>query len=222
VLLFAGDVLGLALHLVSGGHPAFNLDSEGNVPTWYSSAKLLGIAALSVAAYRAERKNPAPYPWLWLLMAGLFGLMSMDETASLHERAAGELVKLGFAGNLRANLLGGDEAKDSFAWVVLFSPVAAAVVFFLAAFAWTRRALLRRVLKLGAAGLACYLGALALEPAAVYFTPAIANWDKATQQRYQRFSTVEEMLELVGTSLLLLTVLACARAPRRDGAVSST
>ena len=65
--------------------------------------------------------------------------------------------------------------------------------------------------------LACYLGAMILEPAAVYFSPAMATWDAAARRRYERFSTLEETLEVVGTTLLLLTVVAYTRRRADQG-----
>lgn len=213
IALLSFDVVVIALHLVSGGAAVVNLDGEGNVPTWYSSAKLLAIAALAVVAWHAEGEerraglSPPPHRRLWLAIGGLFAALSLDETASLHERLARFAVSEGPAGRLRATVLGGDAAKDSFSWPILFAPVAVLVVTFLAAFAWTRRERLRRVLALGAAGVGCYAMAMVLEPAAVYFSPAMAAWGEEDLSRYRLFSAVEESCEIFGTSFLLLTAL---------------
>src|SRR5688572_12086924 len=144
------DLLLVILHLATNATPVLDLDAEGNVPTWVSSGKLLAIAVLAVIAWRQEQREPGlRHRWLWLLVAALFAGMSLDETASLHERAARALVSQGPAGNLRATLLGGDSAKDSFAWVVLFGPLAIAVFFLLIGFGWTRRHRIQRVAGLG-------------------------------------------------------------------------
>ena len=204
------DLLIIVLHLATDGVTVFNLDAEGNVPTWHSSAKLLAIAAMAVLAYGFERRErpPAKYHRLWLGVAALFTALSLDETASLHERLARALVSGGAAGNIRNTLLGGDATKDSFAWVVLFAPFAVGIFFFLIAFAWARRDRLRRVLPLGAGGIGCYILAMILEPAAVYFTPPMATWDAAMRARYRLLTVLEESAEIVGTSLLLLTVVS--------------
>jgi drug/metabolite transporter (DMT)-like permease len=178
--LLAGDLLLVALHVATRGAAVVDLDAEGNIPTWVSSAKLLAIAVLAYLAWQREAQDPTlKYRWLWLGVALLFAAMSLDETASLHERAARALVSHGPARNLRATILGGDASKDSFAWVVLFAPLALAAIFFLVGFGWTRRHRLRRVAVLAIAGLGCYVGAMVLEPAAVYFSPAMATWDAA-------------------------------------------
>jgi len=214
-VLLALDCVLITLHVATRATPLFDLDAEANVPTWVSSAKLLIIAGLALFNWDGERRDPAlRHRWLWLGVALLFTAMSLDETASLHERAARALVAHGPARNLRATLLGGDSAKDSFAWVVLFAPLALAAIFFLVGFAWTRRQRLRRVAPFGLAGLACYVGAMVLEPAAVYFSPAMATWDAVARRRYQRFSTIEETLEIVGTTLLVFTVLTYSHSLR--------
>jgi len=211
------DLLLVALHVATSGAAVVDLDAEGNIPTWVSSAKLLSIAVLAYLAWQREREDPSlKYRWLWLGVAGLFAAMSVDETASLHERTARALISHGPARNLRATLLAGDAAKDSFAWVVLFAPLALAALFFLAGFGWTRRHRLRRLAGLAVAGLGCYVGAMVLEPAAVYFSPAMATWDAVVRRRYERFSTVEETLEIIGTTLLLLTMVAYVRRHERD------
>lgn len=205
IAVLAADLSLITLHLLSGGIPTFSLDAEANVPTWFSSAKLLAIALAGVYAFRVEGQAPSPprYRPGWLAVATLFTALSMDETASLHERAARALVSRGLTGNLRATLLGGDATKDSFTWVVLFAPIAVGVFFFLATFAWTRRDRLGPLLALGAAGLFCFAAAMMIEPAAIYFTPPMATWDAALRERYRIFSTVEESFEIFGTTMLL-------------------
>lgn len=67
-------------------HSLFDLDGEANVPTWFSSCQLLLIGVilflLSFIPYKAERPSR---PFLFVL--GIcFLLLSLDETAQLHER----------------------------------------------------------------------------------------------------------------------------------------
>lgn len=63
----------------------FSLDVEGNIPVWWSSVQLMlaGLVLALVAArtYRLEAGSVA-----LALFAGLLMLMSLDETAALHER----------------------------------------------------------------------------------------------------------------------------------------
>jgi hypothetical protein len=67
-------------------HALFDLDGEANVPTWFSSCQLLLIGVilflLSFIRYKAERPSR---PFLFVLSM-CFLLLSLDETAQLHER----------------------------------------------------------------------------------------------------------------------------------------
>lgn len=220
LVLFWSDALLIALHLATDHTAAFNLDGEGNVPTWWSSAKLLAVGALAVVVYAQEGllRRPPRFRWMWLGVGALFAALSMDEASSLHERAARTIMEAGYGNTLRRTVLGGDEAKDSFAWVILFSPVAVAVFTFLAVFAWSRRKELKRLLVFGFAGVGCYITAIVLEPLAVYFTPAMQDWTATEMHRYQRLTLVEESLELLGTSFLVILAVQYAQDLRRQGA----
>ena len=63
----------------------FDLFQEANLPTWYSSALLLGCALLLglIAGIKLRQHNR--FRWHWLGLALLFVLLSMDESAMIHE-----------------------------------------------------------------------------------------------------------------------------------------
>jgi len=63
-----------------------NLDEEANLPAWYSSMQLLLVAgSLAIFAFnRFDRKNRQSWALIgWPL---IFVLLSLDETAGIHER----------------------------------------------------------------------------------------------------------------------------------------
>ena len=67
---------------------AFDLDGEGSLAVWFSSTTLLLAAALAVIVYTVRRHRRDDYHghyrvWLWAAMC--WTLLSLDETASLHE-----------------------------------------------------------------------------------------------------------------------------------------
>ena len=65
--------------------PLFDLSREANVPTWLSSALLLLCSvALTVVGIRLRAAGVAGARW-WLVLATVFCLASLDETANLHE-----------------------------------------------------------------------------------------------------------------------------------------
>jgi hypothetical protein len=217
--LLALDVLLIALNLF--GAPAFfDLDQEMNFPTWYSSAKLLGSAWAALWCMKLE--PPAQRRgWnrlVWPAVALLFLALSMDETATAHERLAALIMSGGWGDSLRQKLLGGDATKDAFAWPVLFGPLILALLYFLAAALYSRMKQSRLSLVLGLSGCAAFLAAVVLEGPAVYFSPPIETWGAAETARYSRWAKLEESAEVVGATLMLASLLLYAdrrRGPAR-------
>ena len=67
---------------------ALDLDGEGSLAVWYSSTLLLLAAGLSWFIYTIRRHRLDDYKAryrFWLLACGVWLLMSIDETGSLHE-----------------------------------------------------------------------------------------------------------------------------------------
>jgi hypothetical protein len=69
----------------------FWLDGEANVPTWYSASLLLLCASLLAIIAGAHRQRDTVYDIRWLILAVVFLLLSLDETAQLHELAIAPL-----------------------------------------------------------------------------------------------------------------------------------
>jgi hypothetical protein len=61
------------------------LDQECNVPSWYSASLLLGCAVLLAIIAAAHRQQRDGNPGRWLILSLIFLLLSLDETAQLHE-----------------------------------------------------------------------------------------------------------------------------------------
>jgi len=66
----------------------FDVVKESNIPTWFSSVLLL---LCSVLLWIVSRSEASPTSRYWRALAVIFLLMSMDETAILHERIGGAL-----------------------------------------------------------------------------------------------------------------------------------
>lgn len=64
----------------------FDLDRESNVPTWASSSLLLLAAFELFSVSRTTHEHARRFRSRWTLLGLLFILLSMDESARLHER----------------------------------------------------------------------------------------------------------------------------------------
>lgn len=63
----------------------FLLDGEQNLPTWFSSMLLFTAAGLLCVIGMTARAQQRRFAWHWLVLAGIFAFMSMDEVAAFHE-----------------------------------------------------------------------------------------------------------------------------------------
>lgn len=71
---------------IHGLIPLFHFGGESNIPTLYSSVALLICSMLLFLIAVNHKKNGSPY-FYWMGLALLFLLLSIDETASIHEKS---------------------------------------------------------------------------------------------------------------------------------------
>ncbi|TNM67419.1 hypothetical protein FHN55_10185 [Streptomyces sp. NP160] len=217
VLLVVGPVVRLAVDAVTGD-PSLpqawlteaarlvDLDAEGNLPTYFSSALLAATAAgLAAAAVLARARGWRAWPLA--APAAVAALLSVDELASLHEQMA-----------LLADLLGVD-AGLRFSWVVPGVVVAAVVGTGLLLVARGMAPRLRW--RLVVAGAVYLLGALVVETVTGgMFRPAPPGGLEPVQSTaYVLLNAVEEGLEMVGALLALRAVLLALRVAATPGGV---
>lgn len=73
----------------------FDVYGEGNVPTWYSSSALLLCSMLLAVISIGERQvSDRGYVLHWRGLAGIFLLLSLDETAQLHDKVDAALDRV--------------------------------------------------------------------------------------------------------------------------------
>jgi hypothetical protein len=205
VSLIVLDLLLVCLHML-WRWPVIDLDQEGNLSAWYSSAKLLGLALLSVLIWLDEKKLAGSHlraKWLWLVVGMIFLLLSADETASMHERSARFIMKETTVGlDIRETLMSGDSIKDSFAWVFLLSPFILGVVVFFLVFFYNRLKKCLSSLIPAMIALAMFLLAVLLE-AAICFMPGFEAWEAGEVAIYRMSISIEETAEILGATLFL-------------------
>ena len=160
---------------------AFDVRREGNVPTWFSSALLLACSAV-LAAVSMRAGADARH---WLVLAVLFALLSMDETASLHEQ-------FGTVGR-RFDDRPGWLVRP---WVVLAAPVVIAVLVAYVPFFRRRPRPVRRAFGLGA--VLFVGGALGVELVEIALSDGARDTAPLTIA-----TSVQELMEMLGAAAFL-------------------
>lgn len=173
----------------------FDLNAEGNLAAWFESFLLLTCALIIFALASHYREQRAPLAHRWVALAGLFGLMAIDETAQLHDM---------FTGPLRRGLEI-DFGVFYFAWLIPAVAFLAACAWYFAPIAFSLPAAMYRRL-LGA--LAVYFGGSILVEMLSGFV--VANGRKSTQ--YLAVLTIEETCEIAGVLLIIGALLSLLRS----------
>lgn len=175
----------------------FNLDSEYNVPTFFSASLLLAAAVLLGLTALLSKKEERGGSWwrYWGTLSLLFLCVAIDESIVFHERAIEPL---------RSAL--GASGVFYHAWVILALPVLLVLGGVYARFLW---ALPRRTaLLMGAAGLLYVGGAVGMEMVGGWLAEAGGE----QQAAYRWATTIEETMEMVGAVVFIYALLDYLRA----------
>lgn len=168
----------------------FNIGSEANVPTLWTTLLLLVAAALFFVIGKDVARQALPFARHWLSLAGIFLLMAVDETAQIHD---------GIVGVAWQQRFGAGEGILFYAWYIPIAPLVLAVGIAYLRFFFDLPPVFRRVFGL-AAGL--YLGgALGFE----LVESVIAHSGRTGLIGYSQL--IEESLELAGLSVLIYGLL---------------
>lgn len=178
----------------------FDLDTENNIPTWYSSITLFFCAILLGLIAIQKRQNGDRFSNYWLGLSGTFAFLSLDEAASIHELFIPLGETLGASGIL------------TFFWVIpaLIAVLVVAIIY------W--KFLVQLPLKtrqLTAIAAACFLGgAIGLEMVAGYYIslhPDVLMWDVSADWYGVTLSAImiaEELLEMLGVAILIYALMS--------------
>jgi hypothetical protein len=197
-MLVVSSVIGqLSTYLLASPVPAglasaFYVDTERNIPTFFSVALLLIAAALLAAIAKRNRKQGLPYVSAWAVLAVGFVLMAVDEAFEIHERL-----------NLPIGELLGDRPLGAFyyPWVIPAIALVAVLGLFFVRFlrhlpgTIRLRFLLAAMLYLG--------GAIGVELVGSQYAEGhgTATWT------YSLIATLEESLELAGLVAFIWALL---------------
>jgi len=166
------------------------VNSEGNVATFFSTLILLITATLLLYLAFLKKRLRMPYVRHWTLLAVVFFYLSLDEAAGIHEKF-NKITQGVFHENKGIFLL---------AWVIPFSVLVLVFVLSYLRFLWHLP--VRSRLLFISSGLIYILGAIGMEIVGGYYVQA--NGDTLL---FQLILTIEEMMEMVGISLFIFSLL---------------
>ncbi|HEY9734964.1 MAG TPA: hypothetical protein V6D06_01735 [Trichocoleus sp.] len=194
-LTVASSGMKLARHLIGDypvGYRFLDVDSEQNIPTWYTSKLLLACAALLALIALTKIRNRAPYRYHWAFLAVIFAGLSLDEAIGLHEeliepmQAAFNLSGIWYFGWVLPAIAG--LVVLAFAYLKFFRdlPVRSRRLFFLAAGVYLG----------GALGMEMVNGSI------------LSGSGGTVTSLYNAFTGLEEFLEMVGINIFVYALLS--------------
>lgn len=168
-----------------------NVDAEASVPTWYAQSLLLITAGLIFMIAKTVIQDKK----YWYGLAGIMMFISIDEGASIHELLITPMREL-----LTIN-----SGPLYYAWVIMYGLLFACIGLLFVRFFMR---LLRRMRLLFAAALAIFLtGALGME----MIGGLVISQGDMPWQVYVMIVGIEELLEMLGVTMLLYALLEHVR-----------
>ncbi len=199
VFLCLVSIAGKALEWVLGVHStyfiyqtvlAFNVNREGNIPTWYSTLLLLICAVLLWVIAHVKRQTNGSDSRRWQVLGWIFLYLSLDEAAVIHEKLTTPLQEsLQLTGFLH------------FGWVLVGAAVVLLIGVAYVPFVMRLHGRTRRLFIL--AGLLYVGGALFVEAVSANL------WylNEGTSLLFSAIGTLEELCEMLGLVVLVYALL---------------
>ena len=171
-----------------------NTGHDANIPTWFSAVMLLIAAALLAYIASGKRRSGAPGAQRWLILSLVFAAASIDEVATVHEKAGSYLESLDLGGLF------------FYEWVLFGIPLAVVLVLAYGRFvlALPRET---KILVLAAGGL-FVAGALGSEMVGGF-------WESrhgADNHVYHLITALEEFLEMIGVLVFIHALVSYIEA----------
>ena len=171
--------------------PMFNLNSEENIPAFFSTLLLLlSSILLAIIAYAAKKSN-APYFYHWLGLSLIFLFLSMDESLSFHESMTVPLRKgLNTSGIL------------FYAWVIPYSIALLILILLYLKFFIRLPAKTRNLFIIAA--VVYLVGVIGIELMGGRIDEQIGRHNAT----YAVYSTIEEVLEMGGIVVFIYALMS--------------
>jgi len=193
----------------------WNIARENSIPTWFSSmqAQVLGITVFLIAIVQKNGISRLKF-WGWILVGMFFLWIGIDDFAEIHEKLGDAFERMFDKSDKEwGGVIGFLLKNPSYAWHAFVAPIFALCGLIILLFLWTAfwQLNLTRYLILG---FGCWIIAQGID-----FTEGLDNiddfylWIKerfAFESKYgvsHTFKVVEEVLEMLGTTLLWIGFL---------------
>jgi hypothetical protein len=166
----------------------FDLNSEGNFPTLYQVGALITTSMLLFFVGMIKKRQRDKYAIHWMVLGGIFFLMSYDEASQMHERL--NAVTRSFLPESSMDFL-------FFAWVIPYAILALTIGFIYIRFLMNlpkRTAILFII-----AGAIFVTGAIGLEMVTSYYRGVVLVIHMVV--------TIEETLEMLGIVFFIYAIL---------------
>lgn len=201
ICLIVANMMGILSKYYFGSHrfALFNLDSEGNIPTLYSSgAELLCAGLLTIIAIARKRQEKREYLY-WVGLAVVFLYIAVDDGAAIHENIIRPLrTALHTSGFLY------------FAWVIPFGIFVTVLALIYSRFIFSLPVRTRAMIIL--AGLIYVGGALGLEMIGGKWATLYGQENIA----YELITTCEQSLQMVGILVFIYALLSYINSELSD------
>lgn len=169
--------------------PLMSVNGDTNIPTWFSSFELLIAAVLLWAVSRAEKQAGYARAAKWRAMGVVFLLMSIDETAAMHER-------LDHVGKMFARWIN----WPTYLWLMVGIFIVAAFCVYFARFTLNLPSRLR---------MRCLVSAVVFISGAIFMEAFNGYYEKkfGISWTSENLTILEETLEMAGVLLFIDTLL---------------
>ena len=177
----------------------FDLNTEGNIPTLFSTLLLLGAALLlglkhiKAATYGDSNKR------YWLFLSLVFVFLALDESLQIHEKVTNIINLIGKSGGV--TMITERPPYLRYAWVLPYMVILVFLTIFLYRFVFQLDTKTRFLFILG--GSIFVFGAIGLELFEAYFDATLGK-NFYTVILY----TIEEACEMIGVIIFLHALLA--------------
>ncbi|MEO5370163.1 MAG: hypothetical protein H7833_08845 [Magnetococcus sp. DMHC-1] len=191
----------------------FNITLEANIPTWFSSLQFMvtGLVAWIISRQRATMgQSGAALVWVWIALFFLFD--GLDDTAQIHERLGSYFGHLARTYGPVWSTMETLRHFPSYYWLLCVAPFFIGFGLFMTGFLYREfSATHLRIIFLSA--MVCYASAMALDyiEGASHLDIFVEQTSLNSKQMQHIFQSTEELIEMLGTALVLGTFLEYLR-----------